>query len=275
MASSHVVFSGAEMVQRTIPTYDLKLKNLECSEEFLLALSRGRIDGMSIALFQGENPEIDLATVPEDIVAFGGTYQFQSTAQSLEVLSSSAADAAAGTGARTVVVTLLNSSYVTVSETVTLNGLTPVALSTQGIRCNGFRCDDVGSGAVNAGDVQLRVAGGGAIQAYIPAGKGRNQCGVFTVPAGYTGWLMDGDFSMASPGTNDGCQLEVMTRSGIGKSWLTRAQFVLSEAMVHINVRPRGFGPVGARGDIKMLVRSVSSNDVRVHGTLTMVLIQA
>ena len=75
----------------------------------------------------GKNP--DVGNTEETIWDAGGLYSWQSAAESLEILSSEVADAAAGTGARTVTVKGLDSNYELLSETVTLNdGFYAVAL---------------------------------------------------------------------------------------------------------------------------------------------------
>lgn len=75
----------------------------------------------------GNNPDIDLGG-PEVVDPLGGTtIPWLSSATSLEIVSDSAADAAAGTGARTVSIDGLNANYSRVSQTVTLNGTTALA----------------------------------------------------------------------------------------------------------------------------------------------------
>lgn len=71
----------------------------------------------------------------------------------LGIASSSANDAAAGTGARTVRVTGLDANYNLLQEDVTLNGTTKVATVGTYLRVNKLEVLTAGSGGVNAGDV--------------------------------------------------------------------------------------------------------------------------
>lgn len=71
----------------------------------------------------------------------------------LGIASSSANDAAAGTGARTVRVTGLDANYNLLQETVTLNGQTKVVTAGTYLRVNKLEVLTAGSGGVNAGDV--------------------------------------------------------------------------------------------------------------------------
>ena len=67
-------------------------------------------------------------------ICFSGFYRTPTTATALEFVSSSTNDTSAGTGAREVTVIGLDSSWNEVSQTVTTNGTTAVALSTDLIR---------------------------------------------------------------------------------------------------------------------------------------------
>ena len=96
----------------------------------------------------------------------GGTAYVQlTTGTALEAVSSSANDASAGTGARTILITGVDSSYLPFKETVTLNGVTPVALAnTSVIAINSAKVLTSGSGLTNAGNVDIRAVSGSLIK---------------------------------------------------------------------------------------------------------------
>lgn len=81
------------------------------------------------------------------------------------MLSDSVNDTAAGTGARTVFISGLDSNYDVISETVTLNGTSAVQTVRSYLRVNSFLIMSAGSGKTNAGSITLRVTGGGSTQA--------------------------------------------------------------------------------------------------------------
>jgi len=86
--------------------------------------------------------------------------------------SSSANDAAAGTGARTVLLTGINTSFAEFTETVTMNGQTSVVLATANILLiNSMEVITAGSGGLNAGIIQC--------------GTGANTSGDPAVPHSY------------------------------------------------------------------------------------------
>jgi hypothetical protein len=160
------------------------MKWIEGFRDYFAAVGFSQIDGHTRVAAFGNNPDIDSG--PEDVWSGGGLYPWMSADTALEVLSSSANDTAAGTGARTVLIVGLNSSHAPISQTITLNGTTPVAIPTSLFRINSALIMSAGSGEVNNGDITIRVAGAGATRAVIQAGYGIARQSQYTVPAGYT-----------------------------------------------------------------------------------------
>lgn len=154
--------------------------------ELYQAIILGKVPNHRRFLLLGNNPTIDIATVPEDVWSSGGVYPFINAPVTLEVLSASALDTAAGTGARTVAVNCLDSNWVEVTHVLTLNGVTPVAFPATIRAINVAQVITAGSGEVNAGIITFRDSGGGTTRALIPAGTSQTRAAVYTVPAGHT-----------------------------------------------------------------------------------------
>jgi hypothetical protein len=85
------------------------------SHDFLQAVGLGQVPGYRRVTAIGNNPDLDTATLPEDIWSGGGQYPWMTGATALEVVSDSANDAAAGTGARTVTINGLDINYAEVA----------------------------------------------------------------------------------------------------------------------------------------------------------------
>ena len=142
----------------------------------------------------GNNPDIDTTSQPEDVWAGaelgtlnGVDHRFipkPQAATSMEAVSDSANDAAAGTGARTILITYLDANYTQKTVVVTLNGLTPVAIADPIMRINGLVVVTAGTfGGNNIGNLSIRAAGGlGATYSYMQAGTGLARSSMFTVP---------------------------------------------------------------------------------------------
>jgi hypothetical protein len=167
-------------------------------EPFGLQVSRGQIQGHSSVIVFGYNPDVD--TSEETVWPDGGTIPHPTSASVLKISSSSANDTSAGTGARSVFIEGLDGDYNVVSETVILSGQTAVNTTKSYLYVNSFYVVSVGSGGENAGNIN---AGTGTVTAGVPAvlydiiatGYNSRTTGHYCVPAGYTGYLIQGVFS--------------------------------------------------------------------------------
>lgn len=163
-----------------------------------LDISRGLVTGMQTIEKFGYNANIGTGFTP---VCSAGVYRTPTSAVSLELLSSAAADAQNGVGARTITIEGLDANWefqsVTTSTNAT-NGTTATAISGTWLRV--FRAWVASSGTYatqssgsHVGTITIRVAGGGATWANIPLVNsfpvGQSLIGAYTVPLGYTGYI--------------------------------------------------------------------------------------
>jgi len=120
-----------------------------------------------------------------DIWSVGGTYVFPAAAQQMEVVSSSAADNPSSTGAWTVKIWYLDSSFKEKTETITLNGQTAVPTKATDIyRINNFWVITAGTGKKAAGNIDIRNLSDTPIYSRIPIGLTRARNSIYTVPYG-------------------------------------------------------------------------------------------
>lgn len=101
----------------------------------------------------------------------------------LSVVSDSAEDGAGTlTGALTIIVEGLDSDYEEISETITMNGLTPVlSVGTDWFRVNRAYNVTAGSNEINVGNITISI--GGNVQAFIELNQGQTHQTHYTVPA--------------------------------------------------------------------------------------------
>lgn len=168
--------------------------------EFSQLVAEGVIPGYSAVEKFGENPVVLAASVPADVWDNGGIYVFSTSADIDRLSSSNAGDT------QDILVIGLDSDWNEVSQTVTLNGQTPVALGTNLIRV--YRMINKGSQDL-AGDVYCFVNGavtGGVpdtaadIRAMIRAGNNQTLMCIYTIPNGKTGYMREVYISVSRAG---------------------------------------------------------------------------
>ena len=141
----------------------------------------------------------DVGTTERDVWTYGGAgvgninYPWPDTLETVNVVSSSANDdgtPTTNTGAHKVQVEGLDTNWAEVSEEITLNG-TAAVTTTQTFR-RIFRAFVTEAGTytgTNEGNITVTHTTSGDVLAYIGAGFGQTQLSMYTIPAGYTGYL--------------------------------------------------------------------------------------
>lgn len=210
------------------------------NEDFDLQVARGQVQGHSTVNIYGYQPSVGTTSIPiwENATAY--TYPVSAVTMYLS-----------GTAGDTAKITIvgLDSSYNVISETVTLNGATPVATVKQYLRVNSMSVT-VGSATNPAGAVYLKDVGGTITYAQINAGIGRTQAAIYTVPAGFTYYLSRVNIYTSLNG-NDYCTYQNKTISPAGVVQVTQqAPFAISyEAQ---RVMPR---PFAEKTDIQLMAK--------------------
>lgn len=171
--------------------------------DFFISASAGIIPGVTVLHKFGSNSAC--STSEEGIHSLGGAIPFTSSADTVRVKAGgNANDTAAGTGARTIVVSGVDANFATSSETITLAGGSASASTTASfMRVTRAFVSGAGTyGAANAGDIIIQTTGGTDL-IQIDASKGQSQTTLFTVPAGKTGYILgyQGNSSSAKPNT--------------------------------------------------------------------------
>ena len=172
-------------------------------EPFNLQVSRGQISYHKAVTIFGYNPDVDTTRVT--VWPHTGIIPIPETASQFKVSSSSAADTAAGTGARSVYIAGLDANHNEISETVILNGQTAVLTVQSFMHLNEAYVATAGSGLSAAGDIYF---GDGTVTAGVPAtvydlikfDYNTRTTAAYTVPAGYTAYVSQGMFSAGQDG---------------------------------------------------------------------------
>ncbi len=171
------------------------------NEDFNLQIARRQIQGHKSLFKFGNNPDVNGSL--ETIWSGSSMYVYPTSAIQMKVSSANANDTALGTGARTVSVQGLDKEYNEISETVILNGQTPVLTINTFIRV--FRVFVITAGSTNTAQGIIYVGDGvvtagvpAIVYAEIPLGENQTLMAIWTVPANYTLYVYRATFSAAS-----------------------------------------------------------------------------
>ncbi len=201
-------------------------------QDFWLKVAEGAVPGYSCIHKYGMNPDIDSGSGFEALWNGGGAYTgFNATAAELvTVVSDNAADDSAGTGAQTITLHGLDGTGAEVSETVTMDGATPVDSVNSYWRLPRAKVVNVGSGGVNAGTITIAQKVTTAnVFAAVPAGYGTTMIGCYTVPLAKTDRMI-GWYATLTGRTAADVIVKLKKRAGAGKAWQVMEQISLRSA---------------------------------------------
>ena len=152
--------------------------NITRPTSFPIEVLLGRREGYKVWNKWGYNGDVDTGT--ETLWNVGGTFARLTSAQTLNIVSTSANDTnAAGTGAQQVKITGIDASYNEIEETVLLNGTTIVTTTNSFIGINRKQVSLNGTGIGNAGVITATGSTDLTIQARIDVGIGSTQQALF------------------------------------------------------------------------------------------------
>lgn len=207
----------------------------------------------------------------EDVWSNGGVLSFLAASETMNIASSSSADDAdpAGTGAWTIEIFGVDTNYMSISETVTLNGMSNVLTTNAFLRVNRMRVATVGTGGVNAGIITATASTAATVQAAVPADTGSTFKSQYTVPSGFVAFIRSVNYGALN---NDQVQFDLQSR-GLGGSWSTRDRvstvesFIAGAFKVPIKVSPKS--------DIRVqAIRVAGSGNVQVSSRYAMHLVK-
>jgi len=213
---------------------------------YFIQVSRGLVDGHKRVFKFGFNNDIDDAT--EDIWDVGGTYTYQSSALAMTVTSGGGAT---DNGVQ-VTVQGLDANYDEVSETVTLAGSGTATTTQTYLRV--FRAFVAGS-QEPTGDID--IDNGGTTYARIQDGENQTLMALWTVPAGYTAYLLQTDVTAFTEQNNKFATVHVQIRE-LNGVFRTQDKFAIVESTHHQEyIAPI---PIPEKTDIRVRAIASSSN---------------
>ena len=166
-----------------------KLVNTESSRDFFINMASGNEPHSQSVTMWGSCDTI--TTTPKVIWCGSVDYTPLVTASTIQFASDDPDDTVSGTGARVVRIGGLNQNYTWQYEDIQMNGLTNVTTTLEYIRVYQVEVIQSGSSQFNEG----LIYGGDVLtesqQVWINPERGRTTWAMWTIPAGYTGFLVD------------------------------------------------------------------------------------
>lgn len=186
----------------TLGPMALRSKNLKPQQ------ARGILSRYSL----GHNLLVDNTNL-QDITTFGEDYiTTPTTLTAMEVVSDSVEDDVGGTGAVEMEIHGLDGAWNEKTQTVTMDGTTPVTTDTSAATIEFLRINHIhvsGTSPTNSqhtavGNILLRTAGGGTTFGKIDAGSNMELATRITVPINYTAYIANWNASVGKlPNTGD------------------------------------------------------------------------
>lgn len=195
-----------------------------------LAIARGFTKGHKALYKFGYNPDVN--GEEETVWAQGGNMTYPTSAVTMFVSSTSANDANGGTGANSILIQGLDENYDEIEETVFLNGQTQVATQLAYLRVYRAFVTLAGTGGTSGGTIYIGSSGatGGVpnttVYANLSFGN-QTQIAAYTVPAGYTLYVDDINFTAALSQANKTATCSFVSRTFGSNVFRTRLINVL------------------------------------------------
>lgn len=181
-----------------------------------LAIARGFTKGHRSLYKFGYNPDVN--GEEETVWSQGGNMTYPTSAVTMFVSSTSVNDANGGTGANSILIQGLDENYDEIEETVLLNGQTQVATQLAYLRVYRAFVTLAGTGGTSGGTIYIGSSGatGGVPNTTVYANLGfgnQTQLAAYTVPAGYTLYLDDLNFTAALSQANKTATCSFVSRT--------------------------------------------------------------
>jgi hypothetical protein len=163
----------------------------------------------------------------------------------------------------------LDSDYLEISETVSLDGTVAVTTTASFFRINRMYCVTAGTGGINAGNITATI--GGNAQAYIEAGEGQTQQTHYTVPAGKYFVVRQYTIGVGRMAGSTDCHiLGQIKLEGADTSWRSISDIYLWNGGRHYN--DAGVTVIPPKTELRQVITSTSTTQAHsiVAGYLVM-----
>jgi hypothetical protein len=173
---------------------------------YLYEITRGNIPGTTFFNANGF-AEVDNTQFSVVGTAFVGRYPFPGTAETINLVSTSADDSLTGDGMRTIIINGLDADFAQQLEVVSMNGTTTVTSALEFFRINSITIFSCGSARVNKGVVTATNSDSGDQLAVLDVEEGLSSLAVYSVAADKTASLYQ---ALVNTAKDDDAQLSFL-----------------------------------------------------------------
>lgn len=244
--------------------------------DFFLEVAKGNVPKHSVFIVRGFNGDIDIG-VAEDIWSVGGTLVYLTSAETMEIVSTSTDDDGSplGNGARTMLIEGVDDTGAAISETITLNGTTIVTTSNSYLRVNRMIVLTVGTSTFNDGTITATSTTSSTIQSQILANKSIDYGSHYTVPLGKTAFILQTELNSSKIGGGGGnplVEFQGLIRP-FGGPFIEFFTKELDTAVTDIIDNTRPFpNKVDARSDAKFVaITDANNTQVRIRAHIILI----
>lgn len=242
--------------------------------DFYLEVSKGNINKHSRVNKAGHNPDVDTTTDPEDMWDAGGLWVPPTTARIHNIVSANVNDTSAGTGARTITIQGLDGSYNFATETVSLNGIVPVATVNSYTIIDFMFVVTAGSLGTAQGVITATANTDLTITAQINVGDNQTHMAIFQIRNGYKGYLNRVSSAMQQNTAGSSCVMHLMTKN-FGEVWrVRRIVYLNNSGNSHQTVPITPPLELPTKCLIKLQIFEVTNSGTSVEGSFDLTLIQ-
>lgn len=233
--------------------------------DFRFSLATDKVLGLSTREIYGDNQDINGTLEP--IWNTGGNFPYPTSAQTVSLVSTSANDDAANVGVREVRVEYLDDNFETKIVDVETDGTNSVQVATDFFRLQSMRALSVGANGDAEGAITL--AYGANTVATIAAETNEARNSQFTVPAGYTAYLVGAGIA-ASKNKDLMFQFESRDASNANSPFLVGDELSLFESSMYFELPT--FYVIPEKYDIRIRAVSLAAGNAKASTTYHLIL---
>ena len=230
------------------------MSNLTYTANLKEKVALGLVEGWTGFRKFGMNDAVASGT-PEEMWPIGTPRVLQTSAFVASAVSDDAADATGGTGLLTLTIEGLDSNYLEVSETVAMNGITPVTTTQTFLRINRVYGATGGTAESNVGAITISL--NGEAQAFLEPGEGQTHQTQYTVPAGKTIMVTSFIIGVGRMSGSSDCQIASYIKLQGTGMWRAISDVYLFNGQIHTNENSATVIP--QKTDIKQVITSTSA----------------